>query len=185
MGNATTTLRALEASVLHPGLKLPGHIYNKRGRVLKRAGSVLTEEHVALLCDQSLMVDDGWDLPGSDRIANPVIEKLVDDIESKKMGVDRRRYLRHRWEASLCVKIEERADGEPVARELLVQSSDLSRAGFSFKFNRPIVNGSVVHVRFDDIPRAPKVTGVVRNSVRLDGDTYRVGVEFVSSSRSE
>ncbi len=184
MGNAKTTLQPLNANVLRPGLKLPGHIYNQRGRILKRAGSVLTEEHIELLSAETLTVDGAWNLSHLEDSEEDSIERIVDDIESRKTGANRRRYPRHRWEASIRLKLEERVDGKLVTQQLSVKTSDLSRAGLSFVFTRSIPQGSAVHVRFDDIPGTPHVRGVIRNSVRLDNGTYRVGVEIVNASRS-
>jgi len=167
--------------VLQPGLKLPGHLYAKSGRVLKRAGSVLTEDHIELLSKEPLMIDGSWGLDGS---GEPV-EQLVDNIEADKTGANRRHYPRHQWEAPLKIKLEQHLDGEPATKQISVQASDLSRAGFSFIYHSNIPNESVVHVRFDDLPRSPQVTGMVRNSVQLDDGSYRVGIQFVATERAQ
>jgi hypothetical protein len=185
MGKAPTILQPLEASILHAGMKLPAHIYNPRGRVLKRAGSVLSPEHVELLSAETLMVDENWRTPRPKGTTPDPVADLLDDLKARESAGDQRRYKRNRWETTIGLKVEERGDGNSVCRYWSVRTRDLSRAGFSFIFTRRLAKDSIVHTRFDELPRRPRIMGVVRNCLPLKDGTFRVGIEFIAAARGE
>lgn len=183
-------LRRIDIGQLSCGTKLLGHLCGREGRILIRAGQVLSDDHFALLSrrgSSAVYVGDDWpwdpgDLPNE--FADPA--EIMEALHRRRMarpGAQARRCLRHVWTVTLKLTIEEHSSEGYRQREIQVTTTDLSMSGFAFVYHQYVHPGTALQVCFHSLPDWPTVTAVVRNCVHIAAREHRVGVEFTKVAR--
>jgi hypothetical protein len=193
---ATNELRRVDRRELVLGRPLPGHLRDRSGRILIRAGRRLSENHLRVLQERGVSgvyADLDWPPPPTVAEADtPTLSPraLVQALTSRRnhRATDRgrvRRRPRRAWQAELLVIVEQFRDGLKYRRQIKATTRDVSVAGFSFVCQQYVHLNTIVHARFDMLPSQPVMKGIVRNCAHLSGRAHRVGVEFIGLEPDE
>jgi hypothetical protein len=188
---ATSELQRLNDGDLAPGTSLRGHVRDIRGRILLRAGQMIDQASVesarkhapAGLYGGGDWRDEVVGASGSSASGEScarIMKELSEQHRPGKAFKDRR-HERKPWAVPLTVQLEERCTEGIRTRDVEVTSHNISSGGFAFVFNQYVHEGTIVRVQFDTLPRKPRLMGVVRNCVLLNGRQHRVGVQFMES----
>ena len=181
----------LDSDELLLGQSLPGNLCDKSGRVLIRAGQVLTQEHLQSLGTKlitGVYGGEGWgaaEEPSECEPATPasVMEELVRRHGDTEATTDQRAHQRQKWTVPLTVQLEERGQYGPTCRTIEVSTVDISCGGFAFVFRQYISPGTTVRVQFDSLPNRPRLEGAVRGCILIGGNQHRVGVQFTETKK--
>lgn len=189
---APAGMRRVTADELAIGRVLAAPLRDHTGRVLVRAGERLSERHMGVLARHGAegIYTDQTSSSSSRDEQNISPEELMYALRLRKNPAGRRsRRIRQRerydWKAELRVLLELQQEGFASWREVTVNTCDISSSGYSFICEQYVHVGTVVHARFEMLPRRPALKGVVRNCVHLGGREHRVGVEFVRYAPGE
>lgn len=175
------------------GQSLPGHVCDATGRVLVRAGEILTQNHLQLLGIRlitGVYGGEGWGAgaePEAPESVTPasVMQDLFQRHGGTKAAENQRSYARHKWTVPLTVELEEVGQYAHTRRTIQVSTVDISRGGFAFVFKQYVAPGAIVRAQFDSLPKRPRLEGLVTGCVLLGGNQHRVGVQFTQAKRSD
>lgn len=175
------------------GQRLPGHLCDATGRVLVRAGKVLTQDHLQLLGTKlitGVYGGEGWGAGAELEAPEPatptsVMEELVQRHGGTKTAKNQRSHERHKWTVPLTLELEESGQYGPTRRTIQVSTVDISRGGFAFAFRQYVFPGTIVRAQFDSLPKCPRLEGSVTGCILLGGNQHRVGVQFTQAERSD
>ena len=188
MNSEGENLRRIRVSELNTGEVLPGHVRDSAGRILIRAGQIMTAEHLDTLRERTAgIIYVGLDWPrepvASER--NDVTpEEVLDALRqrrSTKGSKKIRKHERHAWCVSLTLELQESHMEGVRRRQVAVTTHDISAGGFAFIFNQFIHPGTTIRAHFEALPNKPQLSGVVCNCVHLSGNQHRVGVQITRS----
>lgn len=171
----------LELTINQP---LPTDIFDEHGRLLLKRGTALEADAVADLRRKRLYRRKretggraGDSAPNGKPSEDANAQPGDDAGAASATAADRRQFPRQQWDAPLSLNVDDHAGGE---QQITVNARDVSAGGIGFVADRRIAPGTIIHVRFEDVPDAPLIRSVVRSCVQLpDEQGYRVGIEFV------
>jgi hypothetical protein len=179
----TVKLRRIAKAQLPAGQKLPGHLRDRGGRVMFRAGVELTPALLDRLADGWFTVGPDWPVDPPRRNTRAGQRPAADGnsvVAPVTGSASDRRTQRHTCRTPIDVYIREPGISTQTLRKLSVETVDLSKTGFAFLFNQYIPVGKEVVAEFIGASDRPRLNGIVRNCVHLHGKTHRIGVEFVA-----
>jgi len=119
--------------------------------------------------------------PRSHSSAEEVYGNLCEHFQPDPESSERRVRGRHPWQVALTIWVLDDPDAEYSARELRVETTDISQTGFGFVFRQFIHPGTTVRTRFDMLKNAPVVDGVVAHCQLQHDGMHRVGVKLMSA----
>jgi hypothetical protein len=169
-------LRRIYRDELPVGTVLPGHLRDRQGRILLRAGKRIELEHLTLLderVDFAIFAADDWPTatpPSKDDAADP--SDVLEALRLRRSSPGKARPRRHRRRACTVpvrLLIEERTALGSRQREADVTTCDISVAGFAFIFHQYMHPGTAVRATFASLPDRPHLTAIVRNCTHPGG----------------
>ena len=182
-------LRKLDREQLQIGSPLPGHLRDRRGRILVSAGQVLDEQMLQGIVRATgragtVYVGPDW-VQGTQEESVPaeskhawIVETLLKQNQIRSWE-ERRRYKRYEWKTEMTVALEEDSGMNLVQRSVRVTTKDISVLGMGFFYDQFLNPGTIVRACFEQVPGRPILAGVVRNCFLVHGMRHRVCVEFL------
>jgi hypothetical protein len=191
-------LRLIRFDQLEAGLRLPGHLRDRQGRILIKSGQVLTAQALDRLSRRhgNLYVGPDWGRPTkpartSRRAAgepNPIHARIIEALRQQEeihQWSERRGSERYTWNTEIAIAVEENDGMRVCERSVRVSTQDISVKGFGFVYEQFLNPGTVVRACFEHVPGQPILTGVVRNGKHIRGTLHRIGVEFFDEGAAE
>ncbi|MEW5744676.1 MAG: response regulator [Nitrospirota bacterium] len=152
-------------------------------KVMVMSSSPISEETRDILDKEAyVFIAKPFDLP---RIRS-LVKQLLEECEQQRAEVDdgdktfmeRRRFERRPFARSITYSVSSFDVLKPKMVDLDAEIVDISAAGMGIRTDYPLDPGSVI--RFPVIGDGiNSIAGVVKNTVALDRDLYRAGIEFV------
>lgn len=119
-------------------------------------------------------------IPAPDSCGADVYDELREQL-SVHDDDNRRLRTRYPWRASLTVWVMDEPQRNRGVREIQVETTDISRTGFGFVYRQYIHPGAMLRTRFDVLPNAPILDGIVAYCHHIGELGHRVGVQFVNA----
>ncbi len=166
---------------------LPGHIRDAHGRILVRAGQLLTRRTLATLSRQVLTVGADWPegFPARTIAAAKAVRggdtHVLDGLKYERR---RRRHKRHPLNAQIQIRVIELAGWSARDRDIAVHVFDISSGGMGFDYDQYIPVGARIEVVLKWLQTDARIIGVVRHCRCVDGRTHRIGVKFIAREPS-
>jgi len=107
-----------------------------------------------------------------------VVETLCDAFDESDPPCERRWRDRYPWTETLVAWVIDEPQRSFDAREITIETIDISRTGFGFVYCQFIHPGAMIRTRFHTLPGSPILDGIIAHCDNVGDSIHRTGVQF-------